>query len=159
MSEDGTLEKIRALIALALDDRTPRSEAINAAFVALRRIRDEKIVLGKLDAGGVLHTMGKSGGETTRGGIAHDELRVQAHLLIIQETPHLFRFCAMTKDTKSRGSSHYGAWPRTVIRSYTLLAEDVKKELYGASGRVTDTIVLERSFVERLEKQGMVRRI
>jgi len=142
------VEQVRALCALATSPTTPLEEARNAALQAVRRIHE-------LD---LLGHVRKADAERAKKATPLDRVRVKAHFLILGESEKHFRFCQLTAESRWKGATKTFTWPKGVVHAYTLLGDEEKHRLFGFAGRVTDTLVLDRAFVEGLEKHGSVHR-
>lgn len=139
------VEQVRALCALATSPSTPLDEARNAALQAVRRIQEFDL-------------LGHAKKTAPKREAALDRVRMRAHFLILTETEKYFRFCQLTAESRWKGATKTFVWPKNVIHEYTLLGDAEKQRMFGFAGRVTDTLVLDKSFVDSLEKRGSVQR-
>lgn len=104
---DRDRERLRALVALASDPRTPRHEAEAAAMQACKR----------LAASGLF---GDAAETPPVPGFA-----LNIALLLVGESPHAYRFARVTLDTRRVGAKTLGRWlPKVWVRKIHWATEE-----------------------------------
>lgn len=142
------LARVRALVELAADPRTPEDEARNSALQACRRIKSGGLVLGVLDERGGLSTEA-----TARAARVEERLVcVACALIVMAETSKSYRVAYATERSRTHGSAQAGWVPkRLAVRIEFLDAVDARKR-YGTVRPVMSAIHVATRDVEALKR-------
>lgn len=164
------LEQVRALVALAADERTGHHEAAAAALQAVRRIHKhdllslESLRAAKIeaeDAAAIAREAWardeKAREERARGegarGASGVFVRIDVILMVMSETPLAYNFARMRPNFRTEGSPLVG-WLRKKYIHQTIWASPAVAKTYSTSGRR----IVEALLVPR-EVEGAVRKI
>ncbi len=143
------LEQVRALVALAADERTGHHEAAAAALQAVRRIHKydllslESLRAARIDAedAAAIAREERARGEGAQGtsGVL---VRVEVILMVMSESPRAYNFARLQPNFRTVGAAVVGWLPKKYIHQTVWAGPEVARTYSTAGRRVVEALVV-----------------
>jgi hypothetical protein len=127
------IQRARDLVSRASHPGTPEEEARSCAVQACRLIREHKL----------LDRIGETPAD------AEPQIaRIMVDMVCVLESADVYKFCLITPDYHTRGSSQFSVFPKRYVVSVAWMADDEKKRR-KLSGRVAMMVVVDRAWLSK----------